>query len=109
MAYKRLDEFIVRLEQAGELIRIKTPVSPNLEIAEITDRVSKLPLAQNKALLFENVEGSKFPVVINLFGHPRRMAWALGADDLDELNQRLGKLIDPKLPKGMNAVMNRAG
>ncbi len=109
MTYKRLDEFIDRLEQAGELIRIKTPVSADLEIAEITDRVSKLPLAHNKALLFENVEGSRFPLVINLFGHPRRMAWALGAEDLDELNQRLGKLIDPRLPKGMNAVMNRAG
>ncbi|MCI0352207.1 MAG: menaquinone biosynthesis decarboxylase, partial [Acidobacteriales bacterium] len=109
MAYKRLDEFIARLEQADELIRIKTPVSADLEIAEITDRISKLLLAHNKALLFENVEGSRFPLVINLFGHPRRMAWALGVDDLDELNQRLGKLIDPRLPKGMNAVMNRAG
>ena len=109
MPYKRLSEFIERLEQAGELVRIKTPVSAELEITEITDRVSKLPLERNKALLFENVEGSPFPLVINLFGHPRRMAWALGVDNLDELNQRLAKLIDPRLPKGMNAVMSRAG
>lgn len=109
MAYKRLDEFIVRLEQAGEIIRIKTPVSAELEITEITDRVSKLPHNKNKALLFENVEGSKFPLAINLFGNPRRAAWAMGVDDLDELNQRLGKLIDLKLPKGMSAMMGRAG
>jgi 4-hydroxy-3-polyprenylbenzoate decarboxylase len=109
MAYKRLDEFIVRLEEAGEIIRIKAPVSSELEITEITDRVSKLPHNKNKALLFENVEGSQFPLVINLFGTPRRMAWAMGVDDLDELNQRLGKLIDLKLPKGMGAMMARGG
>lgn len=109
MTYKRLDEFIVRLEEAKEIIRISTPVSAELEITEITDRVSKLPHAKNKALLFENVEGSKFPLAINLMGNPRRAAWALGVDDLDELNQRLGKLIDLKLPKGMGAMMSRAG
>lgn len=109
MAYKRLDEFIVRLEEAGEIIRIKAPVSADLEITEITDRISKLPHHQNKALLFENVEGSKFPLVINLYGNPQRAAWALGVENLDELNERLGKLIDPKLPKGMGAMMSRAG
>ncbi len=109
MAYKRLDEFLVRLEEAGEVIRIKAPVSAELEISEITDRISKLPHDRNKALLFENVEGSKFPLLVNLYGNPRRMAWAMGVDDLNELNERLGKLIDPKLPKGMGAMMNRAG
>src|ERR1044071_3108312 len=109
MAYKDLGEFIARLEGAGELVRIKEPVSAELEITEITDRVSKLPHSKNKALLFESVEGSKFPLLINLFGNPRRAAWALGVEDLDELNQRLGKLIDLKLPKGMGAMMGRAG
>lgn len=109
MAYKRLDEFLVRLEQAGEVIRIKAPVSAELEISEITDRICKLPHNQNKALLFENVEGSKFPLLINLYGNPRRMAWAMGVEDLNELNERLARLIDPKLPKGMGAMMSRAG
>lgn len=109
MAYKRLTEFLDRLETAGELVRITTPVSAELEITEITDRISKLPHDRNKALLFEQVEGSAFPLVINLFGSPRRMAWALGVEDLDELNQRLGRLIDLKLPKGMNAILARAG
>jgi 4-hydroxy-3-polyprenylbenzoate decarboxylase len=109
MAYKDLHEFINRLDQSNELIRISTPVSAELEITEITDRVYKMPENLNKALLFENVEGSKFPLVINLFGNARRMAWALGVDNLDELNQRLGALIDPKLPKGISAMMSRAG
>lgn len=107
MAYKRLTEFIDKLEQAGELVRIKTPVSADLEITEITDRVSKLPDNQNKALLFENVEGSQFRLAVNLYGNPRRMAWSMGVEDLDELNHRLAKLIDLKLPKGMGPMMNR--
>lgn len=107
MAYKRLTDFIQKLEQAGELVRVKTPVNAELEITEITDRVSKLPHNRNKAILFENVEGSAFPLAVNLYGNPRRMAWAMGVEDLDELNQRLAKLIDLKLPKGMGPMMNR--
>lgn len=107
MAYARLSDFIQRLEQAGELIRIKAPVSAELEITEITDRISRLPVHQNKALLFENVEGSRFPLVINLYGGPRRMAWAMGVDDLEELNDRLAKLIDLKLPKGLRPMLRR--
>ncbi|MCB9456498.1 MAG: menaquinone biosynthesis decarboxylase [Anaerolineaceae bacterium] len=109
MVYRRLDEFIVRLEEAGEIVRVSTPVSAELEITEITDRVSKMPHKKNKALLFEHVEGSQFPLAINLYGNPRRAAWALGVEDLDELNERLGKLIDLKLPKGLGAMMGRAG
>ena len=53
MAYPHLQAFIDRLESAGELIRIKTYVDPILEIAEITDRISKSGQG-GKALLFEN-------------------------------------------------------
>ncbi|HEY52560.1 MAG TPA: menaquinone biosynthesis decarboxylase, partial [Caldilineae bacterium] len=84
MAYKNLRDFIKRLEKSGELHRISVPVDPHLEITEITDRISKGPLAQNKALWFEKVKGSDMPVLINALGGPRRMAWALGVDDLDE-------------------------
>ena len=57
MIYHSLREFIERLEMDKELIRVTEPVSPILEIADITDRVSKLDDG-GKALLFENVEGS---------------------------------------------------
>ena len=59
MAYRDLQQFIERLDKEGELLRIKAYVDPKLEIAEITDRISKLP-GGGKALLFENT-GYPFP------------------------------------------------
>ena len=109
MAFSDLSQFITLLEKRGHLKRIKAWVSPELEITEITDRVSKGPLDRNVALLFENVEGSRFPVLINSMGHPQRMAWALGVDNLEELNQRLAALIDFKLPQGFGPALARAG
>ncbi|MFZ1060995.1 MAG: menaquinone biosynthesis decarboxylase [Candidatus Rokuibacteriota bacterium] len=98
MAVADLREFIAHLEARGELRRVTTPVSRDLEISEITDRVSKGPAAENKALLFERVEGFEMPVLINAFGSARRMAWALGAEDLNELSGRVEKLLDLKMP-----------
>ncbi|MER3467895.1 MAG: menaquinone biosynthesis decarboxylase, partial [Thermoflexus sp.] len=72
MAYRDLWAFLNRLEAAGELIRIRAPVTAELEITEIADRVMKGPPERNKALLFENVDGKGIPVAINLFGSPRR-------------------------------------
>ena len=83
MAFYSLTEFIEQLEREGELIRISEPVSPILEISEITDKISKSP-GGGKALLFENVEGSQMPVLINAFGSTRRMNIALGVDDIEE-------------------------
>ena len=109
MAFRDLREFIALLEQRGELVRVQAPVNPELEITEITDRVSKGKAEQNKALLFENVAGSEMPVLINAFGSARRMAWALGVDDLDELNRKLAAVIDLRLPQGLKATLDRAG
>ena len=109
MAFRDLREFIAKLEEIGELQRITAPVSAELEIAEITDRVCKGPAGQNKALLFENVKGSSMPVLTNALGSGRRMALALGVDDLDELAANLGALLKPELPKGLGQMMNRAG
>jgi 4-hydroxy-3-polyprenylbenzoate decarboxylase len=105
---KDLRDFIRHLERTGQLVRITTPVSRDLEIAAIADRVMKGPPDRNKALLFENVEGFDIPVAINLFGSDKRMAAALGVDDLEELNQRLGKLIDFRLPQGLGPMLDRA-
>lgn len=90
MAYKSLSAFIEKLEAEGELIRIKTFVDPVLEIAEITDRVSKTP-DWNKALLFENT-GTDFPVLINSMGSERRMCIALGVEHMDEVAQDIENL-----------------
>ena len=82
MAWKNQQQFIEALDKAGELVRIKTYVDPKLEMAEITDRVSKSPHG-GKALLFENT-GYDFPVLMNAYGSEKRMCMALGVQHLDE-------------------------
>jgi len=91
MAYSSLKHFIEALEQKGELLRIKTFVDPVLEIAEITDRISK----QNgggKAILFENT-GTDFPVLTNTMGSEKRIAMAFGADYLDQPGDKMKELL----------------
>ena len=83
MAYKNQQQFIDALEKAGELLRIKAFVDPKLEMAEITDRMSKQP-GGGKALLFENT-GYEFPVLMNAYGSERRMCMALGVNQLDDV------------------------
>jgi 4-hydroxy-3-polyprenylbenzoate decarboxylase len=88
MSYSGLTDFINALERKGELIRIKQFVNPELEITEITDRITK---SGGKALLFENC-GTKFPVLINAFGSDTRMAMAIGRKNLDEAGTELENL-----------------
>jgi 4-hydroxy-3-polyprenylbenzoate decarboxylase len=83
MAYKNLLEFINVLEKQDELIRIKSYVDPHLEIAEITDRISKNNKG-GKALLFENT-GYDFPVLMNAYGSEKRMCLALGVKNLNDV------------------------
>jgi 4-hydroxy-3-polyprenylbenzoate decarboxylase len=99
MAYTDLRAFIEALDRAGELQRIDAPVSSDLEIAEITDRVSKSTDGGNKALLFTNVQGYSVPVLINAFGSMRRMCLSLEVDQLDEIAARIKQLIKPKVPE----------
>lgn len=67
--YHNLEECIIHLEKAGQLIRIKEEVDPYLEMAAIHMRVNA---AGGPAILFENVKGSKFRAVSNLFGNLER-------------------------------------
>lgn len=90
MAYKNLQTFVQALEQANELIRIKTYVNPKLEITEITDRISKNGNG-GKALLFENT-GYDFPVLTNAYGSERRMCMALGVNHLDDVAKEIETL-----------------
>ena len=114
MAYNDLRDWIAALEKAGELRRIHEPVSPRLEIAEITDRVSKSGRAFQKttnrqsyapggpALLFENIAGHPgHKVLINQFGSQRRMAMALGVDRLEQIAERIHGLMNMKAPEGL--------
>ena len=85
-----LRQYISLLESAGELVRVTAEVDPVLEIAEITDRVSKSP-GGGKALLFTNT-GTEFPVLTNMMGSDRRMAVAMGVGSLDEITRRIEEL-----------------
>jgi len=95
MAIKNTQEFIKNLESEGELKRISAEVDPVLEVTEITDRMSK---TDGPALLFENVRGSSFPLMINAFGSFRRMEMALGSDSFDNIGRRIESLIKIKPP-----------
>ena len=100
-----LREFIAKLEASGELLRISTEVDSRFEITEITDRVSKAD-GGGKALLFENVRGSKYPVLMNMMGSDRRMAMALGVNDLDDISKRIDNLLKEAMsPK--NSFMDK--
>jgi 4-hydroxy-3-polyprenylbenzoate decarboxylase len=90
MAYRNQQHFIDTLEREGELLRIKTFVDPKLEMAEITDRMSKQP-GGGKALLFENT-GYDFPVLMNAYGSEKRMCLALGVQHLDDVAKDIENL-----------------
>lgn len=100
MAFKDLRDFINLLEAKGELKRISVEVDPVLEITEISDRTLR---AGGPALLFENPKGSKIPLLANLFGNTRRIALAMGQEDISGLRD-VGKLLaflkEPTPPTG---------
>ena len=98
--YRNLQEFISTLDEAGELQRIKAPVSRDLEITHITDLASKSP-GGGKALLFERVEESPYPVLTNAFGSERRLGLALGVPHLEVLAGRVRRFLEIEPPKSL--------
>ncbi len=104
MAFKDQQAFIEALEKAGELVRIKTYVDPKLEIAEITDRVSKSGNG-GKALLFENT-GYAFPVLMNAYGSEKRMCMALGVEKLDDIAGQIEELFK-MLTKPKESILDK--
>lgn len=90
MAYQNVDAFIKRLEEEGELYRVKVPVSTVEEMTEINDRIIK---TTGKALLFENT-GYDFPVLLNAMGSEKRISLALGVERLEEIGDRIAALLE---------------
>ena len=107
MAFSDLRDFIKLLEKEGELKRISTEVDPYLEVTEISDRVLR---TGGPALLFENPKGSSVPLLVNLFGNSRRIALAMGQEDIDGLRD-VGKLLaflkEPTPPSGWKDVWQK--
>lgn len=121
-----LRDFIDQLERDGELARVRAPVSPLLEIAAIVDRMRLMPCARasrfakdfdplhhglgGKALLFERVEGSDFPVAINVFGSYRRMELALDVADaggFESIARRIASLTKPEPPTSLGSALEK--
>jgi 4-hydroxy-3-polyprenylbenzoate decarboxylase len=104
MAYQNLREFIARLDREGELRRIAEPVDVDLEITEITDRVSK---AGGPALLFERPRSARdgkdysMPLLINTLGSKRRLELALEAASIEDVAARIDELLDTRPPAGL--------
>lgn len=118
--YRDLRSFVDALERSAELVRVRVPVSPVLEVAAIADRVSKLPAPNppspaarrndpaahhlgGPALLFEQIEGSDFPLLINALGSYRRMEMALACRDggFDAIAARIAELVKPQPPRSL--------
>jgi 4-hydroxy-3-polyprenylbenzoate decarboxylase len=107
VAYRSLGDFLRELEARGDLVHVRAPISRDLEIAELTQRVHR---ADGPALLFEQVVGSTMPVATNVLGSARRIALALGAKDLDEVAERVAHLTRLRPPAGLaGALRDLAG
>jgi len=104
MAYPSLRDFIARLEREGELKKIGVEVDVDLEMTEITDRVSK---AGGPALLFQKPRSAKddvsysMPVLINAFGSKKRIELALEVASLEDIARRIEALLEMKPPEGL--------
>jgi len=109
--YSDLRDFIRLLEERGELKRITQPVSPRLEMTEISDRVLR---AAGPALLFEHPRDAdrrwSIPVLTNLFGTPARVALGMGEDSVQALRE-VGKLLaylkEPDPPRGLKDAWDK--
>ena len=104
--YKDLTEFISVLEKEGELIRISEPVSADLEISEFYLKEIEKGEA-GKALLFESVDDSEIPVLINALGSFKRLKLAFGGMELDELSAELKRFTDLSPPNGWGEKLSK--
>jgi len=102
-----LQSYVDFLDARDQLVRIPQVISPELEITEIVDRISKGPARQNKALLFEKPKDYDVPILINMFGSAERMAWALHVDELEDVRHNLAALLDRRLPQGPIRALKR--
>ncbi|MEQ8770695.1 MAG: UbiD family decarboxylase [Phycisphaerales bacterium] len=123
--YADLASFVEALDRAGELVRVREPVSPVCEIAAIADLVSKShapapgsdetrrtdPEFHDRggpAILFENVPGSDLPVLINAFGSYRRIEMALGGRPLEAIAAQIAELVKPEPPRSIGEAIAKA-
>ena len=93
--FDSLRDFVRFLEARGQLRRVQREIDPVLEVSEIAQRVMR---AGGPALLFENIKGSRFPLLINTYATRERMSWALGVDDLSQHATTIAELVKAQPP-----------
>ncbi len=99
--YRDLRDFAAQLEVMGELRHVAQPISPKLEMTALADSVLR---AGGPALWIEPSVHSTLPVLVNLFGTPRRVALGMGANDVEDLRdigRLLASLKEPDPPRGL--------
>lgn len=99
MAHEFLTDFLAKLQDAGELVRVAAPVDAALELSAIVERVTRAEDG-GPALFFENVKNSPIPVVANLLGSRRRLCLALGVDSLDQASSAMDRLLNGETATG---------
>jgi 4-hydroxy-3-polyprenylbenzoate decarboxylase len=107
VSFPDLRAFLAELERRGQLKRIRTKVRAELEVTEISRRVLE---TGGPALLFENVEGSRLPLLANLFGTAERIALGMGREsvaELGEVGELLAYLKEPEPPKGLRDAWDK--
>jgi menaquinone biosynthesis decarboxylase len=100
MHFRTYGDFARYLEKAGELHRVKIEVDPYLEVTEIATRAMK---ERKPALLFENVKGAKYPLVINAMASDRRCELSLQKHP-EQLGEELLRFVDELMPPRPSAL-----
>lgn len=104
MHYSDLRQFIQHLQAAGDLHTINHPVSPQLEMTEISSRVLR---NNGPALLFTNLPGYQHSSLTNLFGTQARIARAMGVENvrqIREVGRLLAQLKQPTPPERLKDI-----
>ena len=111
LKYSDLRDFITKLDELGELRRIKTEVASELEMTALADTCLQ---RGGPALLIEKptLAGvvSQHPALVNLFGTTRRVALGMGADDpaaLRDIGRVLSLLKEPEAPRGLKDAWDK--
>lgn len=100
MPYAALGEFLAELQDHGELLRIAATVDSALELAAITDHITKSAPDGGPVLLFESVKNCSIPVVTNLLGSRCRVCRSLNVEDLDQIPTLLDQRLQFEQPGG---------
>jgi UbiD family decarboxylase len=103
MSFIDLESYIKRLETDDDLIRITTEVDPYLEVTLIQHRVMA---ERGKALLFENVKGSPYRLVSNLYGSDKRLLTLLGKEP-EQIGEELLSLSEELMPPTLGALWEK--